>query len=99
MQDSIFSFSDLPISILLSVGFFGTLISLLFGTIVMFSALAGQIDVPGYAATIMVILVFSTLQLLSVGVLGIYVWRVFENTKGRPSYIVMSSEGFPQGKR
>lgn len=43
----------------------------------------------------LVILFFSTLQLLSLGVLGIYLWRVFENTKGRPLHIVMSSEKFP----
>ena len=94
MQDSVFSFSDLPISILLTIGFFGTFISVTFGSIVVISALAGQIDVPGYAATIIVILVFSTLQLLSIGVLGVYIWRVFENTKGRPLHIVMSQDVF-----
>lgn len=94
MQDSVFSFSDLPISWLLGIGFFGTILSMLFALVVFVSALAGQIDVPGYAATILVILVFGTVQLLSIGVLGIYTWRVFENTKGRPLHIVMSSETF-----
>jgi glycosyltransferase involved in cell wall biosynthesis len=94
MQDSIFSFSDLPISILLGVGFFGTILSALLAIIVLISALLGQIDVPGYAATIIVILFFGALQMLSVGVLGIYTWRVFENTKGRPSHIVMSAQTF-----
>lgn len=94
MQDSVFSFSDMPISVLLGVGFFGTLLSALFALTVLISALIGQIEVPGYAATIIVILFFGTLQLLSIGVLGIYTWRVFENTKGRPLHIVMSSETF-----
>jgi glycosyltransferase involved in cell wall biosynthesis len=95
MQDSIFSFSALPISLLLVLGFGGLVVSILFGLVVFVSALLGQIDVPGYAATILVILFFSTLQLLFLGVLGIYLWRVFENTKGRPLHIVMSSESFP----
>lgn len=94
MQDSIFSFSDLPISALLGVGFFGFVFSALLTVVVLISALLGTITVPGYAATILVILFLGMLQILSMGVLGIYLWRVFENTKGRPSHIVMSSETF-----
>ena len=97
MQDSIFSFSDLPISFLLGFGFLGLIVSTIFGLIVTVSALFGQIDVPGYAATIIVVLFFGMLQMLGMGILGIYVWRVFENTKERPSYIVISSEGFLTG--
>ncbi len=94
MQDSLFSFSDLPISLLLGMGFLGLAISTLLGIVVFFSALLGQITVPGYAATILVILFFGTLQLLFLGVLGVYLWRIFENTKGRPLHIVMSAEAF-----
>ncbi|MBK0329367.1 glycosyltransferase family 2 protein [Rhodobacteraceae bacterium F11138] len=94
MQDSIFSFSDLPISMLLILGFGGLTISVILGLVVFLSAVFGQIDVPGYAATMLVILFFGTLQLLSMGVLGIYLWRVFENTKGRPLHIVMSAQAF-----
>ena len=93
-QDSIFSFSDLPISLLLSFGFLGLLFSSAFGLIVLAGALLGRIEVPGYAATILVVLFFGMLQLLSIGVIGIYIWRIFENTKGRPLHIVMSSERF-----
>lgn len=94
MQDSIFSFSDLPISLLLSVGLFGFMASALFSVVVLVSSMAGAIDVPGYAATILVILFLGMLQILSIGVLGVYLWRVFENTKGRPQHIVMSHQDF-----
>lgn len=94
MQDSIFSFSHLPISLLLRFGFLGVAFSVLFGLVVLVSAVSGRITVPGYAATIMVIIFFGTLNLLSIGVLGLYLWRVFENTKGRPLHIVMSSDTF-----
>ncbi len=40
----------------------------------------------------LVILVSSMLQLFSIGVLGVYVWRIFDNTKGRPLHIMMSVE-------
>lgn len=94
MQDSIFSFSDLPITMLLAVGFFGFLLSGALALVVLINALLGTIDVPGYAATILVILFFGMLQILSLGVLGVYLWRVFENTKGRPQHIVMSAQDF-----
>ncbi|MEL7371905.1 MAG: glycosyltransferase family 2 protein [Myxococcota bacterium] len=94
MQDSIFSFSDLPIRLLLRVGGFGLLFSLLFTLLVSISWLLGQIDVPGYTATILIITLFGMLNLMSTGVLGVYIWRVFENTKGRPAHIVMKEEVF-----
>jgi glycosyltransferase involved in cell wall biosynthesis len=94
MQDSVFSFSDLPITLLLVIGFLGTMFSGILAITVFFNAITGQIDVPGYAATIIVILFLGALQLLSMGVLGIYIWRVFENTKGRPLHIVMQSQSF-----
>ncbi|MFV0299847.1 MAG: glycosyltransferase family 2 protein [Paracoccus sp. (in: a-proteobacteria)] len=94
MQDSIFSFSDLPITFLLGLGFFGFLFSGGLALIVLIASLLGSIAVPGYAATILVILFLGMLQIFSLGILGVYLWRVFENTKGRPSFIVMSSEVF-----
>lgn len=97
MQDSIFSFSNLPISVLLTVGFVGLMLTGLIALVVLVSALAGRIEVPGYAATMMAILFLGMLQILSIGVLGVYVWRVFDNTKGRPLHITMSVERFGGG--
>lgn len=94
MQDSVFSFSDLPISLLITIGTIGLFFSTVLGLVVLFSALFGQLNVPGYAATMLVILFFGTLQMLSMGVLGVYLWRVFENTKGRPLHVIMSAQDF-----
>lgn len=94
MQDSIFSFTDLPIILLIQIGLFGIVVTTLLGFIVLASALVGAIDVPGYAATMLVMLFLGTLQLFFLGVLGVYIWRVFENTKGRPGHIAMSVERF-----
>lgn len=98
MQDSVFSFSDLPITVLIAVGLVGLVLSILLAMVVIISWSLGQIEVPGYVATLMVILFLGMLQLLSVGVLGIYLWRVFENTKGRPLHIVMSAQTFESDK-
>jgi hypothetical protein len=50
--------------------------------------------VPGYAATVLVVAFFAALNSFGLGVIGSYVWRTFENTKGRPLAIVMNAEEF-----
>jgi len=58
------------------------------------SWLVGGIEVPGYAATMLVLLFSTAAILFALGVVGTYVWRTFENTKGRPSAVVMLHENF-----
>lgn len=84
LSDSIFSFSDLPIRILTGAGAVGLLISLFFGLLVIFARIQGSVSVPGYAATVLIILFFSALNLFGLGIIGSYIWRAYENTKQRP---------------
>jgi len=44
--------------------------------------------VPGYAATMLVVLLLGTLNLLGLGLVGTYAWRAYENSKQRPLAIV-----------
>jgi len=94
MMDSIFSFSSLPISLILIIGFFGTLLTFIFSLFVFYSWLFGGISVPGYTAQMLVQLLSSGSILFAIGVLGTYIWRTYENTKSRPPAIVRSSERF-----
>ena len=90
LLDSIFSFTDLPLSILIAVGFIGGVLTLAATAVVIVAYLSGSISEPGYTPLMLVIL-FSTFSLLSaLGIVGSYVWRAFENTKRRPSAIVMN---------
>lgn len=88
MLDSLFSFSDLPVMLLLWLGAAGLAISTLLGLITFIAKLAGDIKVPGYTAIILVQLFFFSLLLLSQGIIGSYLWRTFENTKRRPLTLV-----------
>jgi glycosyltransferase involved in cell wall biosynthesis len=94
LSDSIFSFTDLPIRVLLGMGLIGIVTSLLLAVIVVLARASGAIHVPGYAATIMVIAFFSALNLCGLGIIGAYVWRAFENTKERPVAVVMDEQRF-----
>ena len=84
MMDSIFAFTDYPIRLLIRIGVVGCLLSVALGILVFAGHLSGQIDVPGYAATMLVVLFFGMLNLLGLGLVGTYAWRGYENSKRRP---------------
>lgn len=94
LLDSVYSFSDLPIRLFLALGSLGLLASIAMGLLVLVSRLTGAISVPGYSATIIVIVFFSALNMLGLGIIGSYVWRAYENTKARPLAIVMHRQAF-----
>lgn len=84
LTDSIYSFTDLPIRFLTYLGVAGVVVSALMGVGVLAAKLTGHVEVPGYAATVLVVLFFGAFNALGLGIIGNYVWRAFENTKGRP---------------
>jgi glycosyltransferase involved in cell wall biosynthesis len=88
MMDSIFAFTDFPIRLLIKIGAVGTILALSLGLIVLISKLAGFIAIPGYAATLLVVLLFGALNLLGLGLVGTYAWRAYENSKKRPLAVV-----------
>ena len=94
LMDSVFSFSSLPIQILLRIGIAGLAVSVIFSLVVLWARLFSDLDVPGYAATVLLITFFGALNCFGLGVIGQYVWRTFENTKTRPGHIVASRQDF-----
>lgn len=84
MLDSIFAFTDSPIRLLIKIGMFGCLFSVFLGGAVFIAHFLGRIQVPGYAATILVVLFFGMLNLFGLGLVGTYAWRGYENSKARP---------------
>ena len=52
------------------------------------------IDVPGYESLLAAVLFMGGIQLLTLGIIGDYIGRVFNEVKGRPLYIVRSAHGF-----
>lgn len=98
LSDSIFSFTDLPIRMLLATGMVGLFSSISIALVVLIARITGAIDVPGYAATVLVIAFFGALNLFGLGIIGAYVWRAFENTKRRPASVVMADREIPSGR-
>lgn len=94
MMDSIFSFTDLPIRLVISIGGSGSLLAGLLGIVVLTAKLFHIIAVPGYTITMLAITFIGSLNLLGLGIVGSYAWRTYENTKGRPLAVVLKSESF-----
>jgi glycosyltransferase involved in cell wall biosynthesis len=94
LSNSVFSFTDLPVRVLLYIGLLGILLSLAFGFIVLIMKSRNAIEVPGYTATVLLVTFFGGLNCFGLGLIGSYVWRAYENTKRRPNYIVSSHDVF-----
>lgn len=94
LLDSIFSFTDLPIIAITAVGFVGSVGSILVAAVVLIGWLAGRIQVPGYTPLMFAIAIMTSLVLFSLGIVGSYIWRTYENSKQRPRWIPMSHASF-----
>lgn len=82
-------FTKKPLSIAIAIGFFSILIGLgLAVYTIIVKIKIPQSAVPGWASTIISIIFFGGIQLLSIGVLGRYIASVFDEVKNRPEYIV-----------
>lgn len=97
LMDSVFSFTDLPIRLLIRIGAGGASIASLLGLLVLFTKLFGAIEVPGYAMTMLTIIFLGCLNLLGLGIVGSYAWRTYENTKQRPLAIPMRADSYGGG--
>ena len=97
--DGFSAFSTLPLRVWSLVGISMAALSGVYGGwLVLRTALWG-IDVPGYASIMVAVLFLSGIQLISLGVLGEYVGRIFTEVKGRPLYLVAERLGFEEGMR
>jgi len=89
--DGLFSFSTLPLRVWTYIGAIVAFLSFSYGSFIVILALTLGIDIPGYASLLTVVLFLGGLQLLSIGVLGEYLGRLFIEVKGRPLYVVDST--------
>lgn len=97
LSDSVFAFTDLPVRILWVIGLLGLALGILVSLVIVVARAAGAIDVPGYAATVLTIVSFGSLNIIGLAIIGSYVWRAYETTKGRPGAIVRSVVELPEG--
>jgi len=86
--EGITSFSSAPLRVWSYVGLSGALLSFAYGSYIVIRTLLYGIDMPGYASILAAVLFMGSLQLMSVGMIGEYIGRMYMETKQRPPYIV-----------
>jgi glycosyltransferase involved in cell wall biosynthesis len=86
--EGITSFSTAPLRIWTYVGLAISTVAFLYGGYILVRTLVFGIDVPGYASLLTAILFLGGVQLVSLGVIGEYIGRIYMESKGRPIYVV-----------
>ncbi|MBU6419301.1 MAG: glycosyltransferase family 2 protein [Proteobacteria bacterium] len=88
------SFSTTPLKIWTYLGATGALAALLYAVFIILRTLIVGNSVPGYASIFVAVTFFGSVQLISIGVLGEYIGRIYVETKQRPVYLVRKFHNF-----
>lgn len=86
--DSLVAFSYTPIRIVQGAGAVIASLGFVWAVTILVLRLRGVIEIEGWATLMFVVLVLGGIQLVTLGVLGEYLWRTLDETKRRPSYLV-----------
>lgn len=88
VMDSLFGFSTVPITIVSTIGAISILGSLLWAIIVLIGKLKGDIPVEGWTTLFIFNLLSFGVIMMTFGILGGYLWRMFDAVRDRPNYII-----------
>jgi len=86
--NTIMGFSDKPLRLTVKVGFFITLLSVLVAIVYLGLYLSGRIQVEGFTTLILSLWFLSGFIMFILGILGLYIGRMFEKVKERPVYLI-----------
>ncbi|NOR87169.1 MAG: glycosyltransferase [Bacteroidales bacterium] len=86
--DIILAYSDKPIRLLIKSGFFISFIAVVMAFIYLFKWIKGEVIVIGYTSLIISIWLLSGIIISTLGVVGLYVGKIFEGVKKRPIYVI-----------
>lgn len=89
--EGITSFSSAPLKLWTYLGGVGAALSLIYAAYIIFRTLIYGVDLPGYASILVAVLFIGSLQLMSIGMLGEYVGRIYIESKRRPVYLIRNT--------
>jgi bactoprenol glucosyl transferase; cps-53 (kple1) prophage len=94
--DSFLAFSYFPIRFMSFLGFLFSIFGFLGIIYLLLNKLLNNVSIQGWTSTIVVVLFVSGVQMLITSIIGEYVWRILDEVKGRPVYIVEEKVGFDE---
>jgi glycosyltransferase involved in cell wall biosynthesis len=92
--DGVTAFTTLPLRIWTMVGVGAAVLAVIMGLGLILRVLIVGRDVPGYASLMVVVLFGFALQMIALGVMGEYIGRMYQEVKGRPTYLIKDRIGF-----
>jgi dolichol-phosphate mannosyltransferase len=89
--DGILSFSAAPLHLVTYLGFVVSVLSFLYGAYSIYAYFFTNLTVSGWTSLLVAVLFLGGVQLISIGFVGEYLIRVYNETKGRPLFIIKDS--------
>lgn len=90
--DSFISFSFTPVRLITILGFVLGICAVLYAVFILFNRLTGGIEIAGWSALMVVLLLVSAFIMIALGILGEYLWRILDQVRSRPLYVVEKAE-------
>jgi glycosyltransferase involved in cell wall biosynthesis len=91
--EGITSFSTIPLKFWSYIGGLGALATSFYALFIVSKTILYGVDIPGYASLLVAVLFVGSLQLISIGMLGEYIGRIYMETKNRPIYLIRKHYG------
>jgi len=91
--DGLISYSFVPLRVVSNIGMLISLTALGYMTYLLLARLAGDRTIQGWTSTVVIVLFLGGIQLLSLGVIGEYIGRIFDEVKQRPHYVIANTLG------
>jgi len=91
--DGIFSFSRAPLHLATWMGFIATLSAIVYAGYGLYQKLVVRTALPGWTSLLLVMLLLGGVQLVTLGILGSYIARIYDEVRRRPVYLVKESYG------
>jgi len=86
--DSLFGFSYVPVRFITCIGFIAFILSVIWTIVLIIRKLVGSITIDGYTSIIILLLLSFGIVMLSIGIIGEYVWRALDAAKGTPVFLI-----------
>lgn len=88
LLDGVLNYSFLPIRLMSGVGFIIALLGILYAIVILIEKIFGNIPTTGWAPLMIVILIIGGVQIILLGIIGEYIWRILAHSKKGPLYII-----------
>ena len=96
--DLLLDSSFAPIQLMSRIGFLIAFAGLVYAMVIVFARIANQTPWPGWAPIMVTLLVVGGMIMVMLGIIGEYLWRIYDDVKGRPLFVIEASRASDDGQ-